>query len=306
MAQERNKAQRLKRISLWTLVALVAVIIVAVLGISIYAASSLTQFERIPIQTTPAEYGLEYTDISFPSRDGLTLRGWWLDVHDDSPVVVMVHGSTRNRAEPPERMMGMAKELVNHGYNVLTFDMRGHGESEGQHISAGLDERNDLLGAIDYIRQRGITGKIGVLGFSMGAATCLMTTPECEDIAAVVVDGAYADIVSIVESEFANRSDLPGFFLPIILFMTDKLYDVDFTAIKPIEALKDITVPVFIIHGGQDSMVPVEHAYRLAEVCRNPDSQSWVVPEAEHCEAYIERPEEYVTKVLSFFDDALD
>ena len=291
---------------LWVIIALVVVVIVAIMGISVFAASSLTQFERIPIQRTPSDYGLEYTDISFPSRDGLTLKGWWLETQADAPAVVMVHGSTRNRVEPPERMMGMAKALVNDGFNVLTFDMRGHGESEGEHISAGLYEIYDLMGAVDYVKQRGITGKIGVLGFSMGAATCLMTADECEEIDAAVTDGAYADIVSIVESEFASRSNLPGFFLPIILFLTKTLYDVDFTAIKPIEAVKDITVPVFIIHGGLDSMVPVGHAYRLADACRNPDSQLWVVPEAEHCEGYIERPEEYEDKVLSFFSDVLD
>lgn len=301
-----RKAGWLNRLLLWVLIPLIVVVAGVILGISVYGASSLTQFERVPIHKTPADYGLEYVGISFLSRDGLTLRGWWLGTSDDRPVIVLVHGSTRNRAEPPERMLGIAKELVSHGYNVLTFDMRGHGESEGQHISAGLYERNDLLGAIDYIKQRGIKSKIGVLGFSMGAATSLMTTAECKEINAVAVDGAYADIVSIVESEFANRSDLPKFFLPIILFMTKTLYDVDFTAIKPIEAVREITVPVFIIHGGQDTMVPVEHAYRLAEACQNPDSRSWVVPEAEHCEAYIERPEEYVDKVFSFFDDTLD
>ncbi len=304
MISQQNKTRRLKRRLLWISVVLVVVVAAAILGISVYAASSLTQFERKPIQNTPTDYGLEYVDVSFPSRDGLTLRGWWLSTRDDRPVIILVHGSTRNRSDPPERMLGIAKELVNNDYNVLTFDMRGHGESEGKRVSAGLYEINDLLGAIDYIKQRGIESKIGVLGFSMGAATCLMTTPECEEIDAVIVDGAYADITSIVESEFANRSDLPQFFLPIILFMTKNLYHVDFTAIKPIEATKNITVPVFVIHGGQDTTVPVEHANRLAEICQNPYSRLWIVPEAEHCEAYMERSGEYVNEVLSFFDEA--
>ena len=304
MFNQRSKTRRFKRRLLWIPVVLVVVIAVIILGISIYAASSLTQFEREPILNIPTDYGLEYVDVSFPSRDGLMLKGWWLGTQDDVPVIVMVHGSTRNRVNPPERMLGIARELVNNGYNILMFDMRGHGESEGKRVSAGLYETNDLLGALDYINHRGIESKIGVLGFSMGAATCLMTAPECEEIDAVIVDGAYADIVSIVESEFANRSDLPKFFLPIILFMTKNLYDVDFTAIKPIEATKNITVPVFVIHGGQDSTVPVEHANRLAEVCQNPYSMLWIVPEAEHCEAYMERSEEYVNKVVSFFEEA--
>jgi dipeptidyl aminopeptidase/acylaminoacyl peptidase len=265
----------------------------------------LTKFERVPIESNPADFGLEYADVSFPSPDGLTLRGWWLEGGDDSPTIVVVHGSEGNRGDPAERMLGLAGDLVSDGYNVLMFDMRGHGESEGEHISAGLHEKNDLLGAIDYVRGRGIDNKIGVLGFSMGAAACLMAAPESEEIDAVVADAAYADIVSIMESEFAERSNLPGFFMSIILFMTRTVYDVDFTAVKPGEAVKETSVPVFIIHGEQDEMVPVEHAYRLKEASQNPDSRLWILPEAQHANSYQVRPTEYKEQVISFFDEAL-
>ena len=107
-----DKSRRLRRRLLWALLALVVVVIVAILGISVYAASSLTQFERVPIQNTPSDYGLEYTDISFPSRDGLTLRGWWLDASDDASVIILVHGSTRNRAEPPERTLQLSVQVL--------------------------------------------------------------------------------------------------------------------------------------------------------------------------------------------------
>jgi len=305
MTDKVNKSRRLRRRVLWASLAVILLAAGAILGISGYAASSLTRFERAPIQSNPADLGLEYVDVSFPSRDGLTLRGWWLDGGDDSPAIVVVHGSGGNRADPAERMLGIVKDLTSHGYNVLTFDMRGHGESDGEHISAGLYEKNDLLGAIDYVRSRGVENKIGVLGFSMGAAVCLMTAPESEEIDAVVADGSYADIVSIIESEFAERSDLPGFFIPIILSMTRTVYDVDFTAIKPEEAVRKTSAPVFIIHGEQDEMIPVEHAYRLKEASQNPDSRLWILPEAQHANSYLVRPTEYKEQVTSFFDEAL-
>jgi pimeloyl-ACP methyl ester carboxylesterase len=305
MTQQASKSRRLRRRVLWASLAIIVVAAGAILGISGYAASSLTRFERVPIGSNPADFGLEYADVSFPSRDGLTLRGWWLEGGDANPTIVVVHGSEGNRADPAERMLGIAKDLVSHGYNVLMFDMRGHGESGGEHISAGLHEKNDLLGAIDYVRGRGIENKIGVLGFSMGAAVCLMAAPESEEIDAVVADAAYADIVSIIESEFAERSDLPGFFIPIILSMTRNIHDVDFTAIKPEEAVKETSVPVFIVHGEQDEMIPVEHAYRLKEASQNPDSRLWIVPEARHADSYLVRPTEYKEQVISFFDEAL-
>lgn len=306
VSHQASKSRRLRRRVLWASLAVIVVAAGTILGISGYAASSLTRVERVPIGSNPADFGLEYVDVSFPSRDGLTLRGWWLEGGDDNPVIVVVHGSGGNRADPAERMLGIAKDLVSYGYSVLMFDMRGHGESEGEHISAGLCERNDLLGAIDYIRERGIESKIGVLGFSMGAAVCLMAAPESDEIDAVVADSAYADIVSIIESEFAERSDLPKFFIPVILFMTRNIYDIDFTAIKPEEAVKEISIPIFIIHGGQDEMIPVQHAYRLKEASQNPGSKLWIVPEALHANSYLVRPTEYKEQVISFFDEALD
>jgi len=305
MIHQSSKSRRLRRRVLWALLALIVAAAGIILGISGYAASSLTQFERVPIESTPSDFGLDHADVSFPSRDGLILRGWWLEAGDNNPVIVVVHGSEGNRAHPAERMLGIAKDLVSHGYSILMFDMRGHGESEGEHISAGYYEKNDVLGAIDYIRQRDTESKIGVLGFSMGAATSLMAVAESEEIDAVVADCAYADIVSIIESEFSKRSKLPKFFIPIILFITRNIYDVDFTAIIPEEAVRGISVPVFIIHGEQDDMVPIQHAYRLKEASQNPESKLWIVPEAQHGNSYLMRPAEYREQVTSFFDEAL-
>jgi predicted acyl esterase len=138
MSHQASKSRRLRRRVFWASLAIIVVAAGTILGISGYAASSLTKFERVPIGSNPADFGLEYVDVSFPSRDGLTLRGWWLEGGDDNPIIVVVHGSGGNRADPAERMLGIAKDLVSYGYSVLMFDMRGHGESEGEYISAGI------------------------------------------------------------------------------------------------------------------------------------------------------------------------
>jgi dipeptidyl aminopeptidase/acylaminoacyl peptidase len=265
----------------------------------------MTQFERKPIRSNPADFGLEHEDISFSSKDGLTIKGWWIEASNNDRVIVIVHGSEGNRAEPPGKMLDIAKEFVNYNYNVLMFDMRGHGESEAKHVSAGLHERYDLLGAVDYVKQRGIN-KTGVVGFSLGAAASLMTLSETEEIDAVVSDSGYADLTDIIKSEFGKRSNLPRFFIPLVLFLAKVMYDVDFAAVKPIEAVHKTDIPIFIVHGEQDDMVPVEHAYRLAKACRNPDSQLWVLPDAGHSNPYLVRPKEYIEKVISFFDVAFE
>jgi fermentation-respiration switch protein FrsA (DUF1100 family) len=216
-----------------------------------------------------------------------------------------VHGAEANRADPNVGMLDIAAELVAHDYNVLMFDLRGHGESDGKRISAGYHERKDLLGAIDFIKGRGFE-HIGVLGFSMGAATALMTAAENTDIDGVVADSSYADLADIMEREFKSRTGFPGFFLSPVLSAVRLMYGVDFKAVKPVASVPLISPrPILFIHGAEDTFIPLEHAYRLYEASRNPGDELWIAPHAEHVKAYVTNPAEYIIQITTFFDGAL-
>ena len=89
-------------------------------------------------------------------------------------------------------MLPRAAFLVHGGYDVLTPDLRCHGESGGTIASPGLLEARDILGAIRYIRSRGNREPIAVLGLSYGAVASLIAAAESPDIAAVVGDGAFS------------------------------------------------------------------------------------------------------------------
>ena len=285
---------------------LIIVVVVAFLGISVFLGHSMTTVERVPIEGNPALLGLSYEEVSFPSiDDDLTLHGWYLPVQDSESVIIMIHGADGNRADSSIGMLEIASGLVEHGYNVLMFDLRGHGESEGNRMSAGFYEKRDLLGAVDYVKGRGFE-RIGVLGFSVGAATALTGTAESDDIDAVVADSSFADLKEMMEPEFSKRTKFPKFFLGPLLFMVKIMYGVDFNAIKPVESVSRVEPrPILFIHGELDDTVPLEHAYRLQDASQNPESQLWVVPEAGHVRAYITRPEEYISRVTAFFDGVL-
>ncbi len=172
-------------------------------------------------------------------------------------------------------------------------------------MSAGYHEKRDLLGAVDYVKGRGLE-HIGVLGFSMGAATALMATAENSDIDAVVADSSFADLKDMMEPEFSKRTKFPKFFLPALLFMVKIMYGVDFTAVKPIKSVSNIAPrAIFFIHGELDDVVPLEHAYRLLRASQNAQNQLWVVPQAGHVRAYVTHPEEYMNKITTFFDGVL-
>jgi len=286
--------------------ALILVLVIAFLGISVYLGYSMTRTERVPLEGNPGILGLTYEDVSFPSMDSeLTLFGWYLPAQDSEQVIIMVHGEGNNRADPSIGMLDIASQLVKHGYSVLMFDLRGHGESEGNMKSAGYYEKKDLAGAVEYVKGRGFN-RIGVIGFSMGAGTALLTAAENTDIDAVVADSGFADLKDVMEPEFAKRTKFPKFFLRPLLFIVKIIYRVDFTAIQPVECVPEIAPrPIFFIHGELDDIFAVDHAYRLQQASQNPQNQLWIAPKAGHVRAYVKYPEEYITKITTFFDTAL-
>lgn len=286
--------------------AIVIVVVIAFLGISGYLGYTMTRAERVPLEGNPGLLGLAYEDVSFPSmNEKFTLRGWFLPAQDNHSVIILMHGEGSHRADPSVGILDIASQLVKNGYNVLMFDLRGHGESDGNMKSAGYYEKEDLTGAVEYVKGHGFDS-IGVIGFSMGASTALITAAENKDIDAIVADSSFADLQDIMEPEFSKRSPFPTFFLQPLLFMVKIMYGVDFNAIRPIECVPEIAPrPIFFIHGELDETIPVEHARRLYQASLNTDDQLWIAPEVDHVRAYITYPEEYISKITTFFDNAL-
>ncbi|MFA5308582.1 MAG: alpha/beta hydrolase [Dehalococcoidales bacterium] len=289
-----------------TLIIIATVLVTAFLGISAYLGHTMTTVKRVPIQGSPADLGLQYQDVSFQSRtDNLTLRGWLIPSGNSREIIIIVHGSDENRADPSIDTLGIAAALAGHDYSVLMFDLRGHGESGGSKFSAGYYEKRDLLGAVDFVKGRGYRST-GVLGFSMGAATAIFAAAEDDDIDCIVADSCYADITEIMKREFSARTRFPGFFLSPVLFTVKLFYGVDFPAVKPVAVVPEIAPrPILFIHGADDTFLPPDHAARLLAAADNPADELWIVPGAEHVKSYVTNRQEYIDRITAFFDAVL-
>jgi pimeloyl-ACP methyl ester carboxylesterase len=287
-------------------VLLAAVLYATVCGV---VALALTRNQRFPLERTPAAFGLSYQDVVFPSRvDRLTLRGWLIAPAATADAarrpVVAVHGRGGNRERGPG---GGLLEIVAHlaaaGHPVLTFDLRGAGESGGDRFTLGAQEVRDVGGAVDFLAERGLAPDgVDVVGFSLGAATAVLQGGADARVRAVVEDSGYADLGDILAEQVPALSGLPALFTPGTILMARPLLGVDAYAIRPARSAQRLAargVPLLVIHGEADRLVPVRHGRRLA-AAYGPAAETLFVPGAGHVRAYVADPAAYLARLLPF------
>lgn len=258
-----------------------------------------------------ANYAMpNYEEVRFPSRQaGLNISGWYAEANPAAPAVIVVHGFGGCKRSVVE--LTPAGMLYQAGFNVLLIDLRDVGDSdyEDGRSAIGNEEHLDALGAWDWLLQeKGYTPeKIGMLGNSLGAATTLIAFSQEPNLAAVFVDSPYSNLPQIIDEELI-REGYPTFLRPGGLLMAKLIAGDDLVAYNPSDALTNAgSRPVYIIHGTADTRVGFHHTEQLREqgLALGVNLTVWVVEGIDHNHAAGAFPEEYETRLVSFFTEAL-
>jgi uncharacterized protein len=246
--------------------------------------------------TWPATVTCSREDISFSAKDGINLSGWFLAQKHSTRAVLLLHGVSANRMQ----MLQRAVWLHDLGYNVLLYDARCCGESSGAHPSFGYAETQDLLGALDWLRSRGMT-QIGCIGFSQGAATLLLASGRLPPVVrAIVAEASYATLRDSVDDHFRQQTGLPsGYFGALAVPMAEWKLDLKVDAVSPLREIAGLRVSVYLIGGTLDRMAPVSGIQRLyaAAAC---EKTMWLIHGAGHGDFFSYAEELYKVRVSDF------
>jgi alpha-beta hydrolase superfamily lysophospholipase len=270
----------------------------AALGVLIPYLTALHPLHTVP-RRTPAALGLAFEDVRFRTMDGVRLAGWLMAHPQARGNVVFCHGHGRNRGHGAG-LFGLLHEM---GFNVLAFDFRGHGDSDGHTSTFGQREVQDVRAAVAYLQGRCPDRPLYLLGVSLGAAVSLQALPHLGGVQGVWAEGCFARLDAEVESYFGW---LPApLRAPLVCglgwlgWLDAGLHLAD---VNPIEGVRGTSVPVCFVHGRRDALVPFDHARMLYAACAGPRC-CWWVEGGNHYNLRSRHRAEYLQRLRAFLSD---
>ena len=291
---------------LWYVLLSLAVTSVGVVGFSYYTLTRLikgrqeTAYYREHAEKMYVQHAA--SPVRFKNSDGHTLFGMLIRREQAAGTVVFCHGYRHTH----QSMMQMTKYFPE--YNLLFFDFRSYGKSEGTYTSVGHHEYRDVIAATQFAKQRGLAGPLILFGASMGAAAIIKAVrrhPEIADI--LFLDAPYANFNEVLAHSFAHFVGLPHYpFMPTILALFTMMMGREVATMHPEDDIAHIDKPLLIMHSAGDFVTLPEHSVRLYNKVGtiNKRSRLWVGPSAEHCQMYRLYPDLYKHKIRKFLAKA--
>jgi len=223
---------------------------------------------------TPETFGLAYEEVRFKTGDGFALFGWFLPAQGDAAgTIVFLHGNAENISTHVSAIAWLPPR----GVNVFLIDYRGYGASAGSPSLTGAQRDIDAAMQTLLARSDIDTNRIVVYGQSLGGALAAYNvaySPYRDHVRALVVDSAFSSYTGITREKLA-ATWLTWPFQWLASLTVDESF-------SPLPAMKLISpIPLLVIQGDQDAIVPDHHGKRLYDAALEP-RQLWIIPGAGH------------------------
>lgn len=245
---------------------------------------------------------LKKENITLKSFDGLKLRGEFIDNNSDK-TIIFCHGITVG-------LIWSIKYIdmfYERGWNILLYDHRRHGQSEGKYSTYGYLEKKDLDLWVKWIvDKKGNNSVIGLHGESMGAATVLQYININEYVKFIIADCAYSDLMELLTRKIKEEYTI---LLYPILYLSNLKSRIrakfDYRWIKPIECVKKTNIPIMFIHGNNDKFVPWDMSVAMYKAKVNGMKKLYIAEKAAHARSIEVNKQKYEEEVMSFIEEVL-
>eukprot|EP00760_Papus_ankaliazontas_P018364 PhM_4_TR17468/c0_g1_i1/m.85719 len=219
----------------------------------------------------------ERIDVQIENPRGMLLEGSWcipagLPKGTRIPCVIYSHGNCGCRRDAFEA----AETLLPMGIGVFAFDFAGSGLSEGEYVTLGFYERQDLAAVVEFVQASGRCSAIGLWGRSMGAVSSIMYASKDPTIRAVIADSPFSSLYQIILDLVASHKNwIPRAAISVTVSQMRRsimnraefdIYDLDC-----IKYAQQCDVPIIICHGIQDDFVTISHAHAIKDAYRGSD-----------------------------------
>jgi uncharacterized protein len=299
----------MKRITKIIVGVLAGILLVVTAGLLWKTRAEAYDLLHAPMETrkfpeeTPADYSLPFEEITVTNPDGMELASWFIP-SENGAVIIMQHGYKSTRKE----LLNEAEMMRRNGYGVLITSVRAHDHSEGDLITLGVYEMDDMEAWYQYLLTRDDIDheKIGILGNSYGGMLAIQYAAQNENIKAVVANSSFSSMPDTVATSVKHFTGLPEFpFVPLIVFWAEQDTGLKMEAIDAVRWMPLISPrPVFLMQGGADTVISPSSGQILYDAANEP-KELWFDPELGHVKFDTERAGEYEARVAAFFDQYL-
>ena len=270
--------------------------------LSYLVANSSTRPQDRSIKRSPTDFGRSFKEVTFASRDGIKLRGWFMGAEGEKPGIVLSHGLFRNRQEVLERAC-----LLNQAdYSTLVFDFRNHGRSQRKHVSLGFNERLDVLAACDFLTMELGDVPLVLFGVSMGAVASIHAAGEVgPELTAVIVDSPFRSLKETVTRHtrlFLGMPTIP--FANIFVWNLARIGEFDPSDVDTIAALRRLgQSSTLLIYGAEDRRIPSATSRAIWEAIPHPNKRIARFEGATHGAAFRSAPDRYMSLLTDFLEN---
>lgn len=218
-----------------------------------------------------SELGLAYENVYFKTKDNILLHGWFIPAPSRQAVIIG-HGLGANKSN----FISVAQFWHNLGFNVLIFDFRGHGQSQGHTISLGYNERHDIKSGVDYLSRRKEIDPRKIIGYgvSFGGAAMVQAVAQDSRLKAIIIDSAYANLDSLALQTVERLGFLPPVFVKTIarigLSLASFESGFDLRQFSTERAMAQVKQPVLLMHGKKDALISWRETEKLFAVAKEP------------------------------------